>query len=128
MPPQLTNISSEAEHDAAVLRLDRSIALAKEAMDEVLAAAARLNVSVATPGQAFSGREAAAAVPAQSLERYWRAFREWLLQPPVSVRDLSDRALMDIGLTRAEIDRLTPGRAIDTLRDRTSYLMNRGGM
>ncbi|WP_225150636.1 hypothetical protein [Bradyrhizobium sp. BRP23] len=35
MPPQLTSISSEAEHDAAVLRLDQSIALAKQAMDEV---------------------------------------------------------------------------------------------
>ncbi|MDF0518165.1 hypothetical protein P0R31_13080 [Bradyrhizobium yuanmingense] len=127
MPPQLTNISSEAEHDAAVLRLDRSIALAKQAMDEVLAAAARLNVSIATPGHA-SGREVAAAAPAQSPERYWRAFREWLLHPRVSLLDLSDRALIDIGLTRAEIDRLAPGRAIDTLRDRTSYLLSRGGM
>ncbi|MDD1518339.1 DUF1127 domain-containing protein [Bradyrhizobium sp. WBAH42] len=132
MPPQLSKISSEAEHDAAVLRLDRSIALAKEAMDEVLAAAARLNVSVAPPGHALSGREAAAAAPAQSLldlpSRYWHAFGEWLLHPRVSLRDLSDRALMDIGLTRAEIDHLTAGRAIDTLRDRTSYLMSRGGM
>lgn len=133
MPPQLTKISSEAEHDAAVLRLDRSIALAKEAMDEVLAAAARLNVSVATPGHALSARGAAgaAAAPAQSLldlpERYWRAFREWLRHPRVSLFDLSDRELMDIGLTRAEIDHLTPGRAIDTLRYRTSYLLSRGG-
>ncbi|MDA9499716.1 hypothetical protein [Bradyrhizobium sp. CCBAU 11357] len=132
MPPQLTKISSEAEHDAAVLRLDRSIALAKQAMDEVLAAAARLDVSVATPGHALSGREAAAAARAQSLlglpRRYWRAVREWLLHPRVSVLDLSDRALMDIGLTRSEIDHLTPGRAIDTLRERTSYLLSRGGI
>lgn len=134
MPPQLTNISSEAEHDAAVLRLDRSIALAKEAMDEVLAAAARLNVSVAAPGHALSGRGAAgaAAARAQSLvdlpRRYWRAFGEWLLRPRVSLLDLSDRELMDIGLTRAEIDHLAPGRAIDTLRASTSYLLSRGGM
>ncbi|MCA1375145.1 MULTISPECIES: DUF1127 domain-containing protein [Bradyrhizobium] len=130
MPPQLTNISSEAEHDAAVLRLDQSIALAKQAMDEVLAAAARLNVSVATPGQALSGREAAAAAPAQSLlgllKRYWSAFGTWRLHPRVSLMDLSDRELTDIGLTRAEINYLAPGRAIDALRDSTRYLLSRG--
>ncbi|MCA1471312.1 DUF1127 domain-containing protein [Bradyrhizobium sp. IC3195] len=130
MPPQLTKISSEAEHDAAVLRLDRSIALAKDAMDEVLAAAARLNVSVATPGHALSGREAAAAAPAQSLpgllKRYWFAFAKWRLHPRVSLLDLSDRELMDIGLTRAEINYLARGRAIDALRDSTRYLLSRG--
>ncbi|WP_025037459.1 DUF1127 domain-containing protein [Bradyrhizobium sp. DOA9] len=134
MPPQLTKISSEAEHDAAVLRLDRSIALAKDAMDEVLAAAARLNVSVATPGHALSVRGAAgaAAEPAQSLlgllRRYWSALGKWRVHRRVSLLDLSDRELMDIGLTRAEINYLAPGRAIDTLRDRTSYLLSRGGM
>ena len=130
MPPQLTNISSEAEHDAAVLRLDRSIALAKKAMDEVLAAAARLNVSAATPGQALSGREAAPAEPAQSLPdlltRYWSAFGKWRVHRRVSLLDLNDRELMDIGLTRAEINYLAPGRAIDTFRDRTRYLLSRG--
>jgi hypothetical protein len=35
---------------------------------------------------------------------------------------------MDIGLTRGEIDYLTPERAIDRLRDSTSYLSGRGGM
>ncbi|MBH5368819.1 DUF1127 domain-containing protein [Bradyrhizobium glycinis] len=132
MPPQLTKISPEAEHDAAVLRLDRSIALAKAAMDEVLAAAARLNVSVATPGHALSagGAAGAAAAPAQSLlgllKRHWPAFGKWRLHPRVSLLDLSDRQLMDIGLTRAEIDYLAPGRAIDTFRDSTRYLLSRG--
>jgi hypothetical protein len=44
------------------------------------------------------------------------------------LQDLSDRELMDIGLTRSEIDYLTPQRAIDALRDNTRYLWNRGGM
>jgi hypothetical protein len=35
---------------------------------------------------------------------------------------------MDIGLTRGEIDHLTPQRSIDHLRDSTRYLLNRGGM
>ncbi len=134
MPPQSTTITPEAERDAAVLRLDRSIALAKEAMDEVLTAAARVNASVATPRGPLSRREGvgAAAEPAQSLrgllERYWRAFRYWRQSRRVSLQDLNDRELADIGLTRGEIGHLAPGRAIDALRDRTRYLLNHTGM
>jgi hypothetical protein len=35
---------------------------------------------------------------------------------------------MDIGLTRSEVDYLTPERAIERLRDRTTDLWGRGGM
>ncbi|MBR0815106.1 DUF1127 domain-containing protein [Bradyrhizobium diazoefficiens] len=128
MPPQLTTITSEAERDAAVLRLDRSIALAKEAMDEVLTAAARLNASVATPRSDVSRREdvPAAAEPAQSvlvlLKQYWRAFRGWYRSSRVILQGLSDRDLRDIGLTRDEVDYLAPGRAIDAVRDRARSL------
>ena len=44
------------------------------------------------------------------------------------MQDLSDRELMDIGLTRGEVDYFTPERAIDTLRDRAADLWGRGGM
>ncbi|WP_373565261.1 DUF1127 domain-containing protein [Bradyrhizobium sp. YCK136] len=44
------------------------------------------------------------------------------------MQDLSDRELMDIGLTRGEIDYLTPERAIDRLRDGTTGLWGRGVM
>ena len=62
------------------------------------------------------------------LKRYWRAFQErrWRRGPRVTLQDLSDRELTDIGLTRAEIDYITPERAIDTLRDRATDLWRRG--
>ncbi|MDI3565146.1 hypothetical protein [Bradyrhizobium sp. Arg816] len=60
------------------------------------------------------------------LKRYWRAFRERRRSPTVCLHDLSDRELIDIGLTRGEIDYLTPQRAIDTLRDRATDLWRRG--
>ncbi|SFJ76031.1 DUF1127 domain-containing protein [Bradyrhizobium sp. cf659] len=62
------------------------------------------------------------------LKRYWRAFRERRRSPTVTLQDLSDRELMDIGLTRGEIDYITPERAIDTLRDRATALWSRGVM
>lgn len=60
------------------------------------------------------------------IKRYWRAFQELRQRPQVASQDLSDRELMDIGLTRSEIDYITPERAIDTLRDRTTDLWRRG--
>jgi uncharacterized protein YjiS (DUF1127 family) len=94
MPPQLTDITSETERDAAGLPI------------------------VPTP-----------SVPGL-LRRYWRAFQEWRYRQNsrAALQDLSDRELMDIGLTRAEIDYITDQRAIDTLRDGTRYLWGRGGM
>ena len=61
------------------------------------------------------------------LKRYWRAFQERRRHRSLSgLADLSDRELMDIGLTRGEIDYLTPQRAIDQIRDRAMYLCGRG--
>ncbi|MBB4258852.1 MULTISPECIES: DUF1127 domain-containing protein [unclassified Bradyrhizobium] len=62
------------------------------------------------------------------LRRYWRAFQAWRPRAGVALQDLSDRELMDIGLTRGEIDRIAPERAIDRLRDSTRTLWGRGGM
>ena len=62
------------------------------------------------------------------LTRYWRAYQEWRWRGPrLTLQDLSDRELMDIGLTRGEIDHITPGRALERLRDRTTDLWSRGG-
>lgn len=132
MPPQLTNISSEIEGDAAGRGLNLSIAHAKDAIDHALAA--RLKASAAALDDALSDGDAAGptATSTQSvlglLKRYWYAFQERRQRPRVTLQDLSDRELMDIGLTRGEIDYITPERAIDTLRDRATALWSRGVM
>lgn len=132
MPPQLTNISPGIEGDAARRGPKLSIVSAKSAVDQALAA--RLKASAAALDNALPDKDAAgpAAASARSvldlLRQYWRAFRQWRQKSRPSLQDLSDRELMDIGLTRSEIDYLTPQRAIDTLRDSTRHLWSRGGM
>jgi uncharacterized protein YjiS (DUF1127 family) len=133
MPPQPTNITSET--DAAGLGLGLPIALARDAIGEALAAA-RLNASIATLDDALPEKDAAGPTAASTrsvlglLKRFWRAFQEQRQRQSLraGLAYLSDRELMDIGLTRGEIDYITPQRAIDRLRDSTIYLWNRGGM
>jgi uncharacterized protein YjiS (DUF1127 family) len=98
MPPQQTDLTAEAERDAAGLGLDLPI----------------------PPTRSVPGL----------LERCWLAFQERRRRQGLrtALHELSDRELMDIGLTRAEIDYITPQRAIETLRDSTRYLLIRGGM
>lgn len=130
MPPQLTNISPEIEGDAARNGPKLSIVSAKSAIDRVLAA--RLKASAAALDEVLSEKDAAGspAAPTRSilsvLKQHWRALRERRQSPRLTLHDLSDRELMDIGVTRAEIDYLTPQRAIDRLRDSTTYLWTRG--
>ncbi|MHB0768639.1 DUF1127 domain-containing protein [Bradyrhizobium sp. 5.13L] len=62
------------------------------------------------------------------LRRYWRALRERRQRSRVTLQDLNDRELMDVGLTRGEIDHITPERAIERLRDRAADIWSRGGM
>jgi uncharacterized protein YjiS (DUF1127 family) len=132
MPPQLTNISPGIEGDAARRVPKLSIVSAKSAVDEALAA--RLKASAAALDNALSDKDAAGPTVASTrsvlglLKQYWRAFQQRRQNPRLSLQDLSDRELLDIGLTRGEIDHLTPQRAIDNLRDSTRYLLNRGGM
>ena len=99
MPPQQTNITSETARDAAGLGLDLPIALTTR---NVLGL----------------------------LKRYWRAFQERRQRQSLraDLAGLSDRGLMDIGLTRDEIDYIAPQRAIDRIRDSAIYLSGRGGM
>ncbi|RXG97659.1 DUF1127 domain-containing protein [Bradyrhizobium zhanjiangense] len=109
MPPHQTIITSEAERDAAALRLDLPIALEKD-----------------TAGPAASSAQSVLGL----LKQCWRAFQRRRQRQGlrVTLQELSDRELMDIGLTRAEIDYITSQRAIDTLRDRTTHLWSRGVM
>jgi uncharacterized protein YjiS (DUF1127 family) len=127
MPPQLTDISPGIEGEAARRRLNFAVVSAKDAIDQALVA--RLKASANALDKEAAGP---AAAPRRSvlapLKRAWLAFWERRLNSPLNLQDLSDRELMDIGLTRSEIDYLTPQRAIDALRDNTRYLWNRGGM
>ena len=49
------------------------------------------------------------------LETYWNLFQEWRKRRRLltKLRDLSDRELMDIGITRSEIDYLASHRGCD---------------
>ena len=130
MPPQQTNIAPATERDATGRGLNLSIASTKSAVDRALAA--RLEASAAALDNALSDKTAARRTAASTrsvlglLQRYWRAFRQ--RRQSLRLQDLSDRGLKDIGLTRGEIDYLTPQRAIDTLRNSPTYLWSRGGM
>jgi uncharacterized protein YjiS (DUF1127 family) len=132
MPPQQTNISSGIEGDAARRGLDLAIVQAKDAIDQALAA--RLKASAAALDNALSDKNAAGPTAASTrsvlglLKQYWRAFRERRQGQSLraNLEDLSDRELMDIGLTRGEIDYITPERAIDRVRDRYTDLWSRG--
>lgn len=132
MPPQLTNISPGNEGDAARRGLSLSIVSAKSAVDQALAA--RLKASAAALDDALPDKDAAGPAAASTrsvlglLRRVWLAFQERRRNQRLTLQDLSDRELMDIGLTRSEIDYLTPQRAIDRLRDSTRYVWSRGGM
>ena len=137
MPTQQTNLTSKTEPDAAVPVLDLSIAVVKEAMDGTLATA-RPHASIAALHDAVSEKDAAGLTAASTrsvlglLERYWRAFQERRQRQGVraTLHDLSDRELMDIGVTRGEIEYIAAHRAIDTLRDSTTHLwiLSRGVM
>jgi uncharacterized protein YjiS (DUF1127 family) len=125
MPTQQPNLTSETERDAAGLGLDLSIALVDGAL-----AAASPNASIAALDDALSEKDAAGPTAASTrsvlslLKRYWRAFQERRQRQSLraTLHHLSDRELMDIGLRREEIDYIAPHRAIEALRDSTTYL------
>lgn len=136
MPPHQPNLTPETGRDAARLGLDLSIALVKDATDDALPAA-RPDASIAALRDALSEKDAAGppAISAQSilslLRRIWRAFQERRQRESLRacLYHLNDRELMDIGLTRGEIDSIGPHRAIERLRDRMTYpWLSRGVM
>lgn len=95
-------------------------------------AAAPPDASIAALTDAFSEKEA--GPPAAStrsvlslLKRYWRAFQERRQRDRlrVSLHDLSDRELMDIGLTAGDIDYIVAHRALERLRDDATIYSSR---
>jgi uncharacterized protein YjiS (DUF1127 family) len=132
MPNQQSNLPSGTGRDARALGLDVSIASVKDAMDAVLATP-RADAAIAALEAALSEKDAAGppAVSARSvldlLKRYWRTFREQRQRQRLraALRELSERELMDIGVTSAEIERIAAHRALDGLRDGTAYLWTR---
>lgn len=94
MPPQQTDPAFKIEADAALRGIDPAIGLVNEFTDDT-----RNVLSL--------------------LERVWRAFGEWRQRQRsrTTLHELSDRDLMDIGVTRDEIDHIARHRAVDKLRD-----------
>ena len=133
MPPQQTNLTSETGCGAAGRRLDPAIALV--ATGDALADACP-DASIAASRDACSEKEAAGPPVASTrsvsslLRRYWRAFRKRRRREKlrVNLHDLSERELMDIGLTPGDIDYMVSGRAIERLRDGTAYLWTSRGV
>jgi uncharacterized protein YjiS (DUF1127 family) len=114
--PTPPNLASETGRDAAVLDVGLSTALVREAADDALPERDATGLTGASTPSVFS-----------SLTRYWRTFRE-RQRRNATVHDLSDRELTDIGLTRGEIDCIARHRAIDALKDSTTFLWIRSGM
>lgn len=73
-----------------------------------------------------AGRSLDLSIVLSLLRRYRLAFQE--RRPRITLQDLSDRELMDIGLTRGEIDSIAPERVIERLRDNVRALWGRGGL
>jgi len=128
MPPQQTNLTSETGRDAAALGLDLSIALVKDATGAALVAP-RTDMSIAALRDALSEKEAAGPPAASErsllslLGRYWCAFQESRRRRRlrVGLRDLSERQMIDIGLTPGDIDCIAAHRAIERLKDDATY-------
>jgi uncharacterized protein YjiS (DUF1127 family) len=127
MPTQQTNLTSETGRDSAGVGFDFSIALMKEAVDDVLSTTGPNATIAALDGLSEKNAAEPPATSARSvlslLKRYWRAFQDRYQRQRLqaTLHDLSDRELVDIGMTRAEIDCITAYRAFDKLRDGTTY-------
>lgn len=127
MPPQQTKLTSEPGRDAAGLGI--GIALVTDITGDAMAEA-RPDSSIAAARDGSSGQEPAGPPVASTpsvpslLKGCWRAFRRWRQRKRsrVNLHDLSERELMDIGLTSSEIDYIEAGRAFERLRDRIPYL------
>ncbi len=114
MPPQQTNRTSGPDRGAG--GFDFAVASVKDALSEKQAAGPPI---------------ASTRSVLRSLKGYWRAFWEWRQRNRLrdSLRDLSERQLMDIGLSPGDIDCIVAQRAFEKLKDGTTYLwLSRGVM
>jgi len=116
MPDQQTNVASETGRDELI-----AYDLPAPGQHDV-----RHKLILANLGR--RARELALSF----FSRRWRAFQERRQRQRLraALHYLSDRELMDMGITRDEIDYFASHRAIDTLSDSTTYLwiMSRGMM
>lgn len=116
MPDQQTNVASETGRDELI-----AYDLPAPRQDDV-----RPRLILAGLGRLT--RELALSF----LRRHWRAFQERRQRQRLraALHHLSDRELMDMGITRDEIGYVASHRAIDTLGGSTTYLwiMSRGVM
>jgi uncharacterized protein YjiS (DUF1127 family) len=135
MPPQKTNLTSKTGRDAAGLRLELAVPLVEEVTGKDLAAG-RPDAPIAARRDAFSEAEAARQSAASTwnvlslIKRYWRAFqaRRQRERFRISLHDLSERDLADIGLTPGDIDYIVAHQTIERLRDGITYLWPSRGM
>jgi uncharacterized protein YjiS (DUF1127 family) len=122
MPTEPTNLTSETGSDAAELALSGFV---NDALVATRPTAAIAALPAALPEKDAVGPPAASTQSFFSLlRRYWRAFQERRQRQRLrtTLRYMSERELMDIGLTHAEIDCIAAHRALDRLRDRATYL------
>jgi uncharacterized protein YjiS (DUF1127 family) len=126
MSPEQINLTSEPGRDAAGLHL--AVAIAKDATGDILAGARR-DAPIAALRDAISEKEAAGPPVGSArgilglLREYWRTFRKRRQRKSscVSLHELSDRDLKDIGLTPDD-NYIFAHRAIERLRDATIHL------
>jgi len=135
MPPHQTTLTAEIARDAASLRLDFPIAGTTNAAGDA-SPAARQDAPIAALRDALSEKDAAAppgtSVPSlfSSLGRYWLAFQDSRRRRRlrVSLCDLSEAQLMDIGLAQNDIDHIAAHRALERLKDNTAHLLTSRGV
>jgi uncharacterized protein YjiS (DUF1127 family) len=121
-------VAIELSRSSNAARPCLTIALVKNATGDALAEARPAAFS-ATLRDAFLEKEAAGPPVASTrsvldlLRDYWRAFREWRQRERlrVSLRDLNERALADIGVPQGDIEHIVAIQAIERLRDGTTY-------
>lgn len=135
MPPYQTTLTAEIARDAASLRLDFPIAGGTNPAGEA-SPASRPDAPITALRDALSEKNAAAppgaAAPSLfgSLGRYWLAFQDSRRRRRlrISLCDLSEAQLMDIGLTQSDLDHIAAHRALERFRDNTTHLLTSRGV
>ena len=126
MSPEQTNLPSEPGRDAAGPHL--AVSIVKDVTGDVSAGACP-SASIAALRDAASEKEAAGPPVGSArsvlslLREYWRTFqkRRQRKRSCVSLHELSDRDLKDIGLTPDDVDYIVARRAAEGIRDGTMY-------
>jgi uncharacterized protein YjiS (DUF1127 family) len=134
MPTQHSNFTAETRCDIAGLGTDASVALAQDAADDVLAAVGP-NAAIAARDDALSEKDAAGPPVASTrsvfdlLRRYWLVIqtRRQRHRSRATLRNLTERELMDIGITSSEIECIVAHRAADRQRDGMTRLWMHSG-